>query len=128
MKNQDILRAAENAKRHGIRRLTFNIVGMPFETLDDAEETLALNQAIAPEFFYFFTYLPLEGTPLYDLAKREGLLHGNRTLNADYLKGLRTQQFAMNLREHESGMRASEFTDICRRMSKFMQENNRLDL
>lgn len=128
MKNEDILRAAENAKRHGIRRLTFNIVGMPFESLHDAEETLALNRAIAPEFFYFFTYLPLEGTPLYDFARHNNLLLSEGTVSAEYLKGLRTQEFAMNLREHEGGMTTTEFNDICRRMAKFMQENNRLEM
>ena len=128
MKNADILRAAENAGRVGIQRLTFNIVGMPFETIGDSEETLALNRAISPEFFHFFTYIPLEGTPLYDVAMRSQLLIDKDLVSSDYLEGRRANRFHLNLREHPGGMSAGEFSDIAGRMAVFQNENNRLAL
>ncbi len=54
MKNQQIITDAENCKKDGINRLTFNIVGMPLETADNMRETLRLNRQIAPEHFFFF--------------------------------------------------------------------------
>ena len=126
MHNSDILAAARNAGAVGIQRLTFNIVGMPFETLADAEETLALNRAIAPEFFHYFTYIPLEGTPLYDVARQHQLLIPKDQVSADYLEGRRANRFRLNIREHEGGMTAAEFSDIASRMGEFQNQNNRL--
>ena len=54
MKNQQIIDAADNCKKAGINRLTFNIVGAPLETAANMRETLKLNQRIAPEHFSFF--------------------------------------------------------------------------
>ena len=127
MHNADVLRAAQHAKQFGIRRLTFNIVGMPYETLADAEQTLALNQAIAPEFFYFFIYIPLEGTPLYSVAEKGDLLIAKDEVSSDYLEGLRSNTFRSNLRQHPGGMSSEEFNAVCVRMATFQRENNRLD-
>lgn len=69
MKNEQVIEAAKNCKAAGINRLTFNIVGMPLETAENMRQTLELNRLIAPEFFFFFPYIPLRGTPLYDRAK-----------------------------------------------------------
>ncbi|MBI5259261.1 MAG: B12-binding domain-containing radical SAM protein [Burkholderiales bacterium] len=128
MKNADILWAAQNARDVGIQRLTFNIIGMPFETLADAEETLALNEAIAPEFFHFFTYIPLEGTPLYEVARREQLLIPKDNVSSDYLAGRRLHGYRLNIREHAGGMTPDEFRDIGNRMEAFQLRNNRLAL
>ena len=39
MKNQQIIDAADNCKKAGINRLTFNIVGAPLETAANMRET-----------------------------------------------------------------------------------------
>ena len=73
MKNQQIIDAADNCKKAGINRLTFNIVGAPLETAANMRETLKLNQRIAPEHFFFFRTFRCAGR-LYNIAKKEGLL------------------------------------------------------
>ena len=78
MKNQQIIDAADNCKKAGINRLTFNIVGAPLETAANMRETLKLNQRIAPEHFFFYPYIPLRGTHLYNIAKKEGLMQENK--------------------------------------------------
>lgn len=128
MKNADIVWAAANARRFGIQRLTFNIIGMPFERLADAEQTLALNREIAPEFFHFFTYIPLEGTPLYEVARSKQLLISKDQVSSDYLAGRRSAGYRLNIREHDGGMTPAEFTDIAVRMEAFQRANNRLAL
>jgi anaerobic magnesium-protoporphyrin IX monomethyl ester cyclase len=125
MKNQQILDAAENCRKAGINRLTFNIVGMPLETAENMRETLRLNQQIAPEHFYFFNYIPLRGTPLYEVAERENLLIEENT-NLQYLSAFNDRNFTLNLKESPELLSASEYNEICQEMLIFMESNNRL--
>lgn len=125
MTNQQVIDAAENCKKAGINRLTFNIVGMPLETAENMRQTLELNRRIAPEFFFFFTYIPLRGTPLCDLAEREGLVVKNKR-NLHYLSGSQNRRFLMNLKETPELMTQDEFESICFEMLDFQEKNNRL--
>lgn len=119
MTNDQIISAANNARKFGINRLTLNIVGMPYETIEDARETLRLNQEIQPEIFLFFTYIPLEGTPLYKLAEAHGLLLNKEQVASDYLDGQRKGVYRLNIREHEGGMSQEEFQEICKQLQEF---------
>ena len=125
MTNQQVIDAAENCKNAGINRLTFNIVGMPLETAENMRETLKLNQAIAPEHFFFFPYIPLRGTPLYNTAKEEGLLLTNKR-NLHYLSAACDRQFTLNMKEQPELLNAQEYNDICMEMLAFQEANNRL--
>jgi len=125
MKNQQIIEAAENCKKAGINRLTFNIVGMPLETAENMRETLRLNQRIAPEHFYFFPYIPLRGTPLYEVAKREGLLVENKKI-LHYLSAANDRKFTLNMKEMPELLSAAEYHEICMEMLAFQESNNRL--
>jgi radical SAM superfamily enzyme YgiQ (UPF0313 family) len=121
MTNDQIISASNNARKFGINRLTLNIVGMPHETIEDARETLRLNQEIQPEIFLFFTYIPLEGTPLYKLAKAHDLLLSKEQVASDYLEGQRKGVFRLNIREHEGGMSQDEFQSICKQLQEFQE-------
>ncbi len=125
MTNQQVIDAAANCKKAGINRLTFNIVGMPLETADNMRETLKLNQTIAPEHFFFFPYIPLRGTPLYDTAKKEGLLLTNKK-NLHYLSAANDRQFTLNMKECPELLSAEEYNEICMQMLAFQEANNRL--
>jgi len=125
MKNQQIIDAAENCKKAGINRLTFNIVGMPLETAANMRETLSLNQRIAPEFFFFFPYIPLRGTPLYEVAEKEGLLRENKK-NLHYLSAVNDRTFTLNMKERPELLNAEEYNEICQEMLAFQEANNRL--
>jgi len=125
MSNEKVIEAAENCKKAGIFRLTFNIVGMPFESAENMRETLRLNEIIAPEFFFFFPYIPLRGTPLYDTAKKAGLLLPLRA-NIHYLSSVNDSEFVLNLKEQPELLTQQQYSDICLRMMKFQQSNNRL--
>jgi radical SAM superfamily enzyme YgiQ (UPF0313 family) len=125
MKNQQIIAAAENCKRAGINRLTFNIVGMPLETAENMRETLRLNQRIAPEFFFFFPYIPLRGTPLYEVAKKAGLLLENKKI-LHYLSAVNDRVFTLNMKEKPELLSAEEYNEICQEMLAFQERNNRL--
>lgn len=126
MTNAQIIKASDNARKYGIRRLTFNIAGMPFETKENLLETLELNRTICPDFFFFFPYIPLRGTPLYAVAKQHDLLLEKTA--QDYLEGARSGTFHLNIKEHAGGMSNEEFQHICMQMAEFQLANNRLDM
>ncbi|MDT8428441.1 MAG: radical SAM protein [Pseudomonadales bacterium] len=125
MTNQQVIDAAENCKRAGINRLTFNIVGMPLEKAENMRQTLELNRRIAPEFFFFFPYIPLRGTPLYEVAEREGLLVKEKK-NLHYLSAANDRHFTLNMKEMPELLSAEEYNEICQEMLAFQESNNRL--
>ena len=125
MTNQQVIDAASNCKKAGINRLTFNIVGMPLETADNMKETLKLNRTIAPEHFFFFPYIPLRGTPLYNTAKEEGLLLTHKK-NLHYLSAANDRTFTLNMKERPELLTAEQYNDICMEMLEFQESNNRL--
>jgi radical SAM superfamily enzyme YgiQ (UPF0313 family) len=125
MKNQQVIEAADNCKRAGINRLTFNIVGAPHETAANMRETLKLNQRIAPEHFFFFPYIPLRGTPLYEVAERDGLLLTKKK-NLHYLSAANDKNFTLNMKEVPELLTAEEYNEICLEMLAFQEANNRL--
>ena len=125
MTNEQIINAASNCKKAGINRLTFNIVGTPMETAEGMRKTLKLNQEIAPEHFFFFPYIPLRGTPLYNIAKENGLLLGGKK-NMHYLSAVNDKQFTLNMKECPELLNAEDYDAICREMLAFQEVNNRL--
>lgn len=125
MTNKQVIEAAENCKKAGINRLTFNIVGMPLETADNMRRTLELNKAIQPEHFFFFPYIPLRGTPLYNTAKEEGLLLTDKK-ELHYLSAANDRQFTLNMKECPELLNARDYDEICREMLAFQERNNRL--
>jgi hypothetical protein len=63
--NQSLIRAVRLLKQHGIRFQTFNMVGLPGETLDQALETYALNRRLRPDFLWCSLLNPYPGTAIY---------------------------------------------------------------
>ncbi|PCJ25896.1 MAG: hypothetical protein COA96_06515 [SAR86 cluster bacterium] len=126
MTNEQVINAAANCKKAGINRLTFNIVGTPLETAENMRQTLALNKKIAPEHFFFFPYIPLRGTPLYNIAKEEGLLLSDKK-ELHYLSAANDQQFTLNMKECPELLTAKDYNEICMEMLAFQEANNRLN-
>lgn len=121
MSNDVIVTAAERAARHGIKRFCFNMVGLPFETLEDAEATLALSRSIAPELTVFSQFLPLPGTPLHEVCRKHDLLLPPSTGQQMWQLG------TLNIREHEGGMSAAEMGAIGGRILAYLDQYNRTD-
>jgi radical SAM superfamily enzyme YgiQ (UPF0313 family) len=121
MANDVIVAAATQAARHGIKRFCFNMVGLPFETRAFVDETLALSKAIAPELTVFSQFLPLPGTPLYELCRQHELL----------LPPSHDQQMwplgRLNIREHEGGLTGAEMRAAADEIMRYLDDFNRLD-
>jgi radical SAM superfamily enzyme YgiQ (UPF0313 family) len=71
---EQIRRAFALLAEHGIERWSYNMVGLPGETLPMALETVRLNAEIHPEAMIAFIFYPYPGTRLHDLCAAQGYL------------------------------------------------------
>jgi radical SAM superfamily enzyme YgiQ (UPF0313 family) len=74
LSDAQIEEAAKNLHDAGIPFRTYNIVGLPGETLDDAFSTVELNIRIKADYPWCSVFSPFPGTALTSLAIREGYL------------------------------------------------------
>lgn len=72
--NEALIQAAELFHRYKISFVTYNILGLPGETLELALETLRLNMQLRPYYAICFNFQPFPGTPLADYALCKGFL------------------------------------------------------
>lgn len=74
IKNEDIIRMAESARKHGMRVHTFNVFGIPSETLENSFETITLNLRIKADMAASSMLMIFPGTALADFAIKSGWL------------------------------------------------------
>lgn len=67
-----IISAFENAKRVGIKTFSYNMIGIPYESLEDMEKTLELNKKLSPDEVQCTYFYPFPGTDLFYLCKENG--------------------------------------------------------
>lgn len=69
-----LIEAFDNCREVGIETIASNIIGLPYETPELVQETIALNRRLDPNALYFFHFAPLPGTELYEVCRKEGYL------------------------------------------------------
>lgn len=72
--NQQIINAARILKKYKIKFFTFNILGIPGETLQDAYETVKLNIKIKTDYPRCTILVPYPETDIAEYTKVKGLL------------------------------------------------------
>jgi len=72
--NEKIIHAFQMAKDAGLKTYSFNMVGLPFETREDIQETIALNQKVKPDILQVSIFQPYPGTALQKLCIEKGWL------------------------------------------------------
>ena len=80
--DDQIASAARSLKRHGIRFRTYNLLGLPGETLQDAFETVRINIRIGTDFPWAALFTPYPGTELGDRCRETGLLDHDFTVDS----------------------------------------------
>ena len=71
---EDVRRAFAILDEYGIERWSYNMVGLPGETLGRALKTVRLNAEMKPDLVLSFIFHPYPGTPLRELCARSGYL------------------------------------------------------
>ncbi|UCD84890.1 MAG: B12-binding domain-containing radical SAM protein [Deltaproteobacteria bacterium] len=79
--DQDIIDAANVLRKYKLKFLTFNMLGLPHETVEDAFRTLEINARIKTSYPRYFVYHPYPRTTLGDYAIREGLVGKNYNID-----------------------------------------------
>jgi len=77
MSNQEIERAFALAHQAGMITTAYNMVGLPYETMERALDTIKLNARIGAERILNPIYCPYPHTDLYDLAVEAGFCPPN---------------------------------------------------
>ena len=94
---EDNLKAAEFAKKSGLKTFGFFLIGLPWENFSHLNDTKKLIYKINSDFIEIHIAVPYYGTPLYKLAKEEGLIEDS-TLGKDYFNSptIGTKYLTMN--------------------------------
>ena len=79
MSNDQIIRAFDSAHKFGLKTLSYNMIGLPYETPEMIWETINLNKRVAPDRIAVFFFYPYPGTELYEVCKKEGFLSGRQS-------------------------------------------------
>ncbi len=72
--NDDVIRAADAARAHGIQVCLYNMIGLPHETPEDFRETVKVNRRVQPDWHMTSIFYPYPGTALYRTCVEDGLL------------------------------------------------------
>ena len=72
--NQRIIDAFSYCDEAGIQTLSYNMIGLPFETRHQFMDTIKLNARVRPKVTHVSTFYPYPGTKAYDICEREGFL------------------------------------------------------
>ena len=71
--NEQFAKSIKALQEVGIRAVSLNMVGLPKETRKMIFETIEVNKRVKPDFADFGCFFPFRGTPLGDLAVKEGI-------------------------------------------------------
>ncbi len=80
LSRQRIIEGARLLQKNGIKIYTSNIIGLPGETLDNAIETILLNQQINVDYVKINTLMPFPKTAIVKYAIEHGFLPENYDL------------------------------------------------
>jgi radical SAM superfamily enzyme YgiQ (UPF0313 family) len=90
MKKRAKLADAENAialcKKYGIHTYGLFLIGLPWETRQTVEETIAFAKKLNPSFLDFNIAYPLPGTEYYRIAKEMKLFEESELSEGDYAR------------------------------------------
>ena len=82
--DEQIINASAIVKKYGIQLYTFNMIGIPGETKENIEKTIALNRRIQPDFMAVSIFAAYQGTAMYDKCKEQGILDESKPLHTYY--------------------------------------------
>ena len=75
--DEQIITSCKLLRKYGIGFMTYNMIGIPGENLDNVKSTIALNRFIKPDFTNAFIFTAYKGTDLYEKCKKQGILDDN---------------------------------------------------
>ena len=71
---QQAVEAVRLAKKYGIQVLTYFMIGLPGETIEDMQKTIRFAKKLDPDYATFSVTVPYAGTEMYDHGLRRGII------------------------------------------------------
>jgi len=84
MSNQEIRQAFALARKYGLDIYTCNMLGIPGETAEMIDETIALNRELEPADLQFSVFYPYPMTELNEICVRDGYITPGESLHSYY--------------------------------------------
>ncbi len=72
--NELLMKVFSIAQRYGLKPQSFNMIGIPGESIEDMMETIHLNARIKPYIVWLSTFNPYPGSELYHECIRKGMI------------------------------------------------------
>jgi radical SAM superfamily enzyme YgiQ (UPF0313 family) len=97
---EDIVRVSRLIRDAGIMAITSVLIGLPDETKEDIEDTLALMRRFKTEVFDVNVYVPVPGSKLYDSLSAEELARidwrkcAYKSLDNNFARHIHAEEFA----------------------------------
>ena len=82
--DETIIEACSLIKKHGMEVYTYNMIGIPYERINNIKKTVELNRKIRPDLVSASIYTAYKGTKLYEVCRENGWLDEQRTLGSFY--------------------------------------------
>lgn len=72
--NDDFLKVISFARKHDLKVLVYNMIGLPGETLKSHKDTVLVNRQCQPDKHFTQIFYPYQGTELYDTCIQNGYI------------------------------------------------------
>jgi len=79
--DEQIIKAAGWYKQHGIKFKTYNILGLPYESLESAFKTVELNARIKADLPWASILIPYPKTDIAEMMRAQGMIPENYNIN-----------------------------------------------
>jgi len=114
IRQEEIIQSFRWAENAGIKTWSFNMVGVPGETPEDALSTYNLNRELCPDHMQVSVFNPYPGTRLYELCREKGYL--KREMVDGYFVPESILEFpSLSSREiHNWHQRLVRLSEVCR--------------
>lgn len=83
--DQQIIDAFGFAKKYDIHTMSFNMIGLPFETKEQIWKTVELNKKVQADSIQVTKFTPFEGTDLHHFCQENNLLLSDKIESSYYL-------------------------------------------
>jgi len=93
---EQIKNAFQTAKKYGLKTASYNMIGIPGETIETIKETININREVKPDRIMCSIYMPLPGTELGEQCEQQKIIQRSVYETTNYynqailnLKGIR---------------------------------------
>jgi len=108
--DEQIITAASLLRKYNIKFGTYNMFGLPDETVEKALKTVKINAKIKPDYPYSTVFQPYPATQIVDFAKKSGQLPADFSIDD---VGSMTSRNVLNLKEKDQIANLQRFFYLC---------------